>query len=531
MNDKKNIVLKNSVLYSFASIITKAMGFIMLPLYTSTKYILTTEYGEYGLMSQFVALAVFFVSFSMNHAAIRFYYDFKEDEKKVQRFFGTIISFSFILGIFVLLVFTIFHKQLTNILFTGIPYFPNVFFAVITTVFYAIYNLYQGFLQSMQEGGKFSRNGILFVLLHVVLNIVFLVGFRNVSVKGYSLGGVNGMMLSLMFSYAAFAIYGIYDLLKKKIMVICIDKELLQMTLKYSLPLIPHSLANNMASYIPKVFLNKIDKLPKNALDILAGTYTAIHSVAMQFSSIIDIVQAAVNSAQKPWFNEKMNHGDEGKKEIIDFIMTATKATNIICAAVGLFSQEIILLIAQSDAYYEAWKIVPVLAIVHAIKCIYYNHTLAIMYDLKANKKIFLCSGIGSSVNFIFTGIFVWWVFDFNIWGAAFAFLISRCVSTALSIVVCRKHNIIKYPLKKMILCVLKTAVTLVIGMIPVNLLYYMSTGKQIELFSGWFFLNFAIKIIVFMIGSLTILGNQREEIADFVKQIFENFKNRKKVG
>lgn len=524
MNEARNKVVKNSVLYSVAQMFIKALGLIMLPLYTSTKFVPAKDYGEYSLLSQFVTLAVFFISLSLNHAAIRFYGEFKDDNKKVKRFFGTILTFVTLLGAVVMLIFVIFRKPLTNLLFTGIPFFPSVVLSLLSMVFYCIYNMYQGYLQSMQEGWKFARNGMGFVLTHLVMNVVFIVLLRKVKIGSYSLGGINGLMLSLTISYAAFAFIGIYDLVHRKYVEVCIDRQMLKLSLKYALPLVPHSFANNMAAYIPKVFLNKVDK----AAAIVQISFTAIHSVAMQFSSIIDVAQSAINNAQRPWFNEKMKMGEKGKAEIVDFTMVAMRLVVVVCLAAGLFSQEIVLIVARSDAYYEAWKIVPIFALVHAVKCIYYNHTLAVMYDLKANNKMFLCSGVGTLVNFLLTGVLTWWIFDFNIWGSAISFLVSRCVSAALTVFVCNKHNVIKFPVKKMISCVVICGAALLAGILPINR-YYASQhlGQQIQLFSSWYFINFAYKIAVFAVGARIIVGDQMNEVTDFVKELL-NGKKRK---
>ena len=175
MNKDSGRVAKNSTLYSLVQMFIKGIGLIMLPLYTNIKYIGTDEYGEYSLLSQFIYIAVFLVSLSLNNAALRFYSDFKDDEEKVKSFFGTIITFNLLTGVGFVLVCVILQKPLVNIFFTGIDFFPNVALTLLTTVAYSIYHIYQAFLQSMQDGIRFARNGSLFVLTHTVLYVVFLV--------------------------------------------------------------------------------------------------------------------------------------------------------------------------------------------------------------------------------------------------------------------------------------------------------------------------------------------------------------------
>ncbi len=506
-------------MYSAAKILTKGSGLLLMPIYSNIKYLTEEQYGEYSLLVQFTSVALFLLNLALNHAVLRFYSDFKEDKEKCKRFFGTVITFVSLMGLGVFFTFFIFKKPLTDFLFTGIDFFPNVFLALLSLFFNAIYMMYQSILQAMQKGRKFTTNNIFYVATHAIMNIVFIVGLRNVYIGSFHLGGANGMMLALTISYFVFALYGVLDLLRSGLITIVIDKEILKTSLKYSTPLLPHTAANNIAGYIPKFFLNKVSK-----------AFTAIYSVSSQFSSIIDVVQISINTALRPWFNENMKRGEEGKKDIVSFTMIAFKLSVIVCLGVAVFSQELVLLVASSESYYEAWKIVPILACTHAVKCIYYNYTLGIMYDLKASKYLFLCSVSGTIVNFILTGTFVT-VLDFGVWGAATAFLISRSFSATMIIAVCRKYDIIRFPLKQMVLCVLFSAIFSALGVVPIN--YYVTNfilgGEQIALFSGWFFVNMLYKLIVFAIGSLLIIGRQRKELLDFVKVYVLKKKSKRK--
>lgn len=516
MSTGTNRVVKNSVLYSIAQVLTKASGLLLLPVYTNIKYISEAEYGEYGLLSQFVTMAIFFANLSLNNAVIRFYSDYKNDKQKCRRFFGTVMTFIIGFGIALLLLFIICRKLLIDLIFTGIDFFPGVLLTFFTLFFNTIYLMYQSMLQAMEEGERYSSNCLLFVAVHAGLNLLFLIGFKNVYIGDFHLGGGNGLIISLTISNGIFACYGIIYLLKKKLIKVCIDKEILKSSLKYSLPLLPHTVANSMAGFIPKLFLNKVDKV-----------LNAIYSVGTQFSSVIDVVQSSINTALRPWFNDNMKRGEEGKKDIIDFSMVAFRVSVIVCLGVGLFSQEFIMLISSSPTYLEAWKIIPVLACTHAMKCIYYNHTLGIMYDIKASKFLFICSGGGTLINLALTGLFVMKC-GMGIWGAAVSFFISRTVSAILTVIVCKKYRIIDFPVKKMFIIVGGCILFCAAGMLPFNMYFTISSGSEILIWSGGFFINLFYKLAIFAGGSLLIAGNQRRELAEFIKSLI---KNRKKNG
>lgn len=503
-----NKVAKNSFLYTVANMVTKASTFLLLFIYTNPNFLSTEDYGRVNLLTSFTNIAVLLVNLSLPYALIRFYAEYKLDKEKCKKFFGTIMTFMVLFGAVVVGVMILFRNPIGDILFKGIQVYPAVVLAILTLVFNALYQMYQSILQAKQQGGKFTKNSLLYFFFHVSLNVLFLAFGKGVYILGFELGGVNGMMLSLFLSNLVFTLYGIYDMSKHGLMSFTIDKEMLFTALKYSIPLLPHNIANNMASYISKHFLNAAGKAFENG----------IYSVSMQFSSIIEIVQSSIHLAFRPWFNDKMKLGEEGKKEIVDLASVAFRISAIVCLGVALFSQEVVMLL--SDNYYDAWKYVPIIAVAHAIKFVYFTHTFGIMYDIKQSKKMFFCSGSAIAVNF--TASYILTQFGlYNMLTAALCFAVSRATAALVSVVICRKNDIIKYNIGEMGFIIVLVALFSAAGLVPVNVLY-VGLNNEIALFSGTFFINVIFKFVVFAAGSVCIIGKKRKDIMSLVKGIIK---------
>ena len=503
-----NKVAKNSFLYTVANMVTKASTFLLLFIYTNPNFLSTEDYGRVNLLTSFTNIAVLLVNLSLPYALIRFYAEYKLDKEKCKKFFGTIMTFMVLFGAVVVGVMILFRNPIGDILFKGIQVYPAVVLAILTLVFNALYQMYQSILQAKQQGGKFTKNSLLYFFFHVSLNVLFLAFGKGVYILGFELGGVNGMMLSLFLSNFVFTLYGIYDMSKHGLMSFTIDKEMLFTALKYSVPLLPHNIANNMASYISKHFLNAAGKAFENG----------IYSVSMQFSSIIEIVQSSIHLAFRPWFNDKMKLGEEGKKEIVDLASVAFRISAIVCLGVALFSQEVVMLL--SDNYYDAWKYVPIIAVAHAIKFVYFTHTFGIMYDIKQSKKMFFCSGSAIAVNF--TASYILTQFGlYNMLTAALCFAVSRATAALVSVVICRKNDIIKYNIGEMGFIIVLVALFSAAGLVPVNVLY-VGLNNEIALFSGTFFINVIFKFVVFAAGSVCIIGKKRKDIMSLVKGIIK---------
>lgn len=503
-----NKVAKNSLLYTIANMVTKASTFLLLFIYTNPNLLSTEDYGRVNLLTSFTNIAVLLVNLSLPYALIRFYAEYKLDKEKCRKFFGTIMTFMIVFGAAVVALMIVFRNPISNILFKGIEVYPPIICTLLTLVFNALYQMYQSILQAKQQGGKFAKNSLLFFFFHVGLNVILLIFGRGVYFLGFEMGGLNGMMLSLFLSNFVFAVYGIVDMIRHGMMSFGIDKEMLGVSLKYSVPLLPHNIANNMASYISKHFLNAAGKAFENG----------IYSVSMQFSSVIEIVQSSIHLAFRPWFNDKMKLGEEGKKEIVDLASVAFRISAIVCLGVALFSQEVVMLLDRN--YYDAWKYVPVIAVAHAVKFVYFTHTFGIMYDIKQSKKMFFCSGSAIVVNFTMSYILT----EMNLYTmltAAICFLVSRSTAAAVSVVICRKNDIIKYNIKEMMSKILLVALFSVAGLVPINVLY-VGIENEIALFSGIFFVNVAFKLVIFVLGAVCIIGRKRKEILSLIKGILK---------
>lgn len=503
-----NKVAKNTLFYTIGNMVTKASTFLLLFIYTNPNFLSAEDYGRVNLLTSFTNIAVLLVNLSLSDALIRYYAEYKLDKEKCKKFFGTIMTFLAVFGTIVITIMLLLRSFIGEILFSGIEIYPPVICAILTLAFSALFQMYQSTLHAMQKGESVVKNSLAFFFFHVGLNVVLLIFGKGVYLFGFEIGGLNGMMISLAVSNFVFAVYGIIDMLRKDLMLFGIDKEMLKAAIKYSLPLLPYNIANNLAPYISKHFLNVAGKTVENG----------IFSVSMQFSSVIEIVHGSMHQALRPWFNDKMKLGEEGKKEIADLASVAFGISAIVCLGVALFSQEVVMLL--NEEYYDAWKYVPIIAVAHTVKFIYFTHTFGIMYDIKQSKKMFLCSGSAVFVNFTASYILTE-LGHYTMLTASICFLISRATAAMVSVIICRRNNIIKYNIKEMLNKVFLVTAFSVAGLVPINV-FYVGLENEIEIFSAPFFINFGFKFVIFAIGAVCIIGRKRKEMLPFIKGIIK---------
>lgn len=484
MNSSIQKVLKNSALFSICTVACKAIGFFLLPLYTAN---LSRE--ELGIANTVIAFTSAFdiiVMLALREALIRFYSSF--DEEKRKRFVGTVVITVFANAIVVCGILIVSHKLWSNWVLSGVDFYPIIFCGVLTLFFETVYITYQSVLQSGQNGKVYSINGILFGISQAVFNVLFIVVFKM---------GSLGVVLGALCANIIFAVYGLISMIIKKTMVIAFDKSLCLSSLKYSIPFIPHNLSASIANVVSKLFMNQS----------ISYSATGLYSVSSQISSIMSLVQQALNLAFRPWFNEQMQKGEKGKENIKEFAGLMFCINGIACIGIALFSQELIAVITAAE-YHDAWKVVPILAVSLVIEFIYYIFALTIMYDLKASKFIAICSITGSFSSILFSALLIPVMSEY---GAALAVLLAKTIMSTITIIFSQKVNRVDFGLKSMLLKLVVIAVLIGCGL----------TYSFIKNISGFNIINIVIKLSVFLLSFIILFYSRRKTMITDIKTLF----------
>ncbi|WP_418792202.1 oligosaccharide flippase family protein [Phosphitispora sp. TUW77] len=424
---KKSKVLVNSFFYTFSALLVKAISLLILPVYT---FFLTPEdYGIINLVSSFTGVATFIVAFSIYSAVIRFYADYKDDREKLKRFYGTVIIFTFISGTIFISLGMIFKSTLISWFFEGISFYPDVLIVLLTLNFVSLHSIHQSILQGMQQGKKLTIINLVVFGIQVCLNLLLIAFFKL---------GASGVLLATFIINITYVLYMLIDLKKNNLVKYCIDMTLLGETLKYSVPLIPHNLSTNIASFASRVFMNYSGSLS------LVGLY----SVAFQFGALIDTVQTSVNKAFQPWFYNIMNcQGKENKTDVVSFSRFLLIVYSLMYMGIGLFSQEVIILMTN-DRYTMAWTIIPILVVAFSVKSIYYFYVNVLFYHKDAARKIFIATIIGSFADIVFAYKLVP---KYGMYGAAVAFLLAKTIIVSIIVFMSKRYDDIGYKVSSML--------------------------------------------------------------------------------
>ncbi len=471
-------LLKNSGIYGIVQILQKCIGLVLIPVYTTL--LTPSEKGITDVVTPIVSFLSILYSLSINSAVIRFYVDYKEDKNKLKEFWGTCIVFVTLNSIALTTIFIIFRSQLLEPMAKGVDFFPYILLGMISITLNPIYTIFQSTLQAKEESKVYAKNNLLYFIVNLALNILFVVVLRI---------GAVGVLLSLAITDVIFFIYTVIKFIPR--VVLKIKYMYLKQALKYSLPLLPHSLSGWAVSMLDRLFLNRYNGLQS----------PAIYSTGAQFGNIINVLTTAVNQAYVPWLFQKLKNKKENEKEIVLMSEVLTIFYAFLAMGMSLFGPEIFKIIVDK-AYFEGWKVIPLLSFAFVFNGIYYFFVNPLFYNKKGVKFIAIGTFTGAILNSILNVILIP---KFDIIGAATASLVSMMISCILVYFISIKIEPIKFNIFKLF--------SIAFIFLGISMLAFL-----LESLSFW--TNILIKIVIVCVVILAIFLVYRENIMKLVNDI-----------
>ncbi|CAM3167242.1 oligosaccharide flippase family protein [Pediococcus acidilactici] len=325
MNRTKKL-FSNSIIFVIGNMGSKLISFLMVPLYTF--YLSTGQFGTVDLILTTVNLCLPLVSFSLYDAVFRFIMDKNSNRSKVlaTAFFSTVIL-SIISGCVINFIGFLQKDYL-------------LIFSLILTVT-AIFTMFQNFVKAMGDSKTFAFSGILNTLIFACLNVIFLI-FLKLGVLGYLISYFLGVSMATLYllirerlwNFLSFKNFSIVEL-----------KEML----RYSLPLIPNSLAWWFTNDASKFFILMFVGISGNGL----------FAVANKLPSIVNMFFNVFTQAWQISAVDEFKSND--KAEYFTKVLKYLVGIQVILIAAFLVILRPFVRILFSEQYFDAWKYVPLM--------------------------------------------------------------------------------------------------------------------------------------------------------------------------
>ena len=331
-----NKLLRHSAVYTLASVLTKGISVLLLPLYT--RVLSPDDYGALDLLIVFGVLVNLIVVLEVSQAVARFWPD-EMDTRGQYRLVSTAMWFS--VGMYTVFVLGgwAFSEALCRAVLGDVKHLQalriGLLFAAVNGVYLLLLSQFRWQLEPKKHAG------ISFLYAVCTLAFTYVVCFW----LGY---GVEGAVFALLM--AATVSLLVAALMLRHLLKAVFDFDRLKQLLKFSMPLVPSALASFLMLYFNRWALNSFGDLSE----------VGVFAVANRVAALAGFFVVGVRGALTPLIYR--DHAlPNARHELARFFEWFSACALLGCLFLGMFAEELVVVLA-SDGYRSSWALIAVLA-------------------------------------------------------------------------------------------------------------------------------------------------------------------------
>lgn len=329
MGKYKKLIM-NSAVFAIGNLGSKIISVVMVPLYTH--FLTTNEYGQVDLVTTAISLLLPLVSLAIGQAVIRFSVSRNKNDDRREIFSNAVM-----LVVSVTVLTILLYPFLSYLNFFGVllKYF------VLLLIFQLFGDILSQFARGIGKIKEFAFNGILTTLVLAGINVYFLIHL-DLGIEGYLMSMIIAAGVSNVYLF--FVVNGF-----KYFSIKSLDKELLGVMLKYSVPLIPNSVMWWVINGSTRYFILVFAGVSANGLFAVANKVPSVLSIATNIFS-----QAWQLSAFEE--NESEDKGAFYTQVFKNYYIILFLFSSLL-----LIINKHLITFAVSSGFQNSWKLVPFL--------------------------------------------------------------------------------------------------------------------------------------------------------------------------
>ncbi len=396
---------KNSILYLVSTISLKAVGFLLLPLYTHL--VSPTEYGYVYVVSAFQTFMGLFLSMSMQGAIGRFYFDCK-NYKDINKMYSQQVYAVTIIASILSIIMILFRKNISVWVDLPEKYFV---YAVLISYFSMFYNLVIALFYAMEKAVKISITSIFIGICTIAVQIILVF---TLSDKAQAL--ILAMLITAILSFFIFLYYSKPFFVKPNI-----NKKDIAKYFKYSISQLPSDVSVWFVAASDRILLNSMQ-----------GAYSAgIYGMGNTLGQIPTMLFQSVNKAYVPFVFRHYKDAEQGKSESLVEVARSTTILECVlsCVVVVLIIMSNNIVSLLEGRYVDSSYIMPMVLVAVWIDCnrIIFMNPLA--YNVRYVKVKSLIWVLAAVLN---VSLNLYMIPRYSIYGACISLIVSYGVSFAL---------------------------------------------------------------------------------------------------
>jgi len=362
-------ILNSVAIYIGGEIINKAIPFLLLPFLTA--FLSPNDFGIVATYQAVLQVLLVIISLSM-HGAISVLF-FKVEQPFFKKVLASIFILSCLLAALVALIIAVFHKNIVQ--FLGVELFWVLALPIIV-LFQAFIQFLLVFYQVRKQQNQYVTLQLASTLVNVSVSIA-LIAYWNI--------GLEGRIAGIAIAAVIFGLWALFNFKKNNNFDFNVNCESFLMPLRFSLPLVPHSLSNWIKTSIDRLLL----------MSFFGAAVVGEYAVMYQLASILSVVFMAVNKALVPFLFSYLKNGEYDKSQIsfwckkiafiiialsigflllipfiFNFIINSEYHFNYLLISlliIGFMFQGLYLLLVNFFMFYEKTKVLAKIAIINTL--------------------------------------------------------------------------------------------------------------------------------------------------------------------
>ncbi|MGI6656368.1 MAG: lipopolysaccharide biosynthesis protein [Desulfobulbus sp.] len=331
-------LFKHSAVYGLSNVLGKAIGFLLIPLYTH--YISPADYGVLELLDLSVNVIGMFVGMGLTSAVARFYYEYK-DEGERKRVVGTALLTLIALAAGMVLICWPFSKLLAGSVLgdSALDYYVQL--SLVTFALNAVLEIPLTYIRIRERSVLYSIVALSRLACGLSLNIYFIVVLEL---------GILGILYSGLITSVIFSVFMLVWCIKE--VGICFDRHLCTAMIFFGAPLILNSFGMFVINFGDRFLLKQTWSIES------VGVYSLGYKIGMGLISFLIGQPFFMIWSVRRYGLVKEEGGMEKYGQI--FLLYSLLLLSL-CLLLTIFSREMIFLLAPPE-YSRACYIVPLVA-------------------------------------------------------------------------------------------------------------------------------------------------------------------------
>lgn len=382
-------VFNDTVVYGLGSLLPKAAGIVLMPIYT--RYLSKTDYGIYSFATMLASMVGVVLLFGQN-GSLTLYFRQAQGSDKDRRS----LLFTVFLAVEVFATLAV-----VGLVFAGpylMPYItkdPSFTFSpyLVTALAIAWAGLPLAMMQAVNRAQGRPKRHTSFQLAQFLINTGFTLYFVVALGQG-AFGSLKGTLI------AAASVSLVATVLLVREMTPRFSVAWLKKSLNFGLPLVPHYFAGWLLTFADRALLGRMTDLSQ------VGTY----SVAYNLSMALNLFSQAINQAWGPIYYD-LADTEEGRKKLPRLTTIYATAVGILAMAYVLYATDVLKILA-APKFWDAEPIVPIIVAGYFFFALYMLVSAPIFHAKKTGFMP-LVSAAAAGVNIVINLVLI------PVWGIA----------------------------------------------------------------------------------------------------------------